>query len=77
MNDDRNDNRNDDDLQTKGDKSSLKGKLNQAGGTVREKMGELTGNRSQEAKGMGKQLKGHAQEGLGDAERSTDNTLNP
>ncbi len=71
------DNMNDDNLQTKGDKNSLKGKLNQAGGTVQEKVGKLTGDRSQEAKGKGKKLKGHAQEGLGDAERNTDNALNP
>jgi uncharacterized protein YjbJ (UPF0337 family) len=85
VNNDYNDyNDRDDDLGAQGDENSLKGKMNQASDNVQEKWGELTGDRSQEAKGMGKQLTGHAQEGLGDTERdtddddyNTDDTLNP
>jgi|SwirhisoilCB2_FD_contig_31_30419291_length_440_multi_6_in_0_out_0_1 uncharacterized protein YjbJ (UPF0337 family) len=65
----------DNDLGTQGDKDSLKGKMNQAGGRVQRAFGSLTGDQSQEAKGAGKELKGNVQEGMGKTERKADDLL--
>jgi uncharacterized protein YjbJ (UPF0337 family) len=40
----------------------VKGKMKQAKGKVQEKVGEATGDRSQQLKGMGKQVEGKTQE---------------
>ena len=58
-----------------GDKDSLKGKMNQAGGRVQRAFGSLTGDQSQEAEGARKELKGNVQEGISKTERKADDPL--
>ena len=47
-------------------KDQAKGHMKDLAGKVREKMGSLTGNRSEQAKGLGKQAEGKLQKGVGD-----------
>ncbi len=61
------------DLGVQGTQDTMKGKLDKMGGKVQEKVGELTGNRSMEAKGKAQQMKGGAQAGLGKTEQTVDN----
>ena len=44
----------------------VKGTLKDAAGKVQQKVGEATGNRTQEAKGIAKQVEGQAQKKVGD-----------
>ncbi len=77
-NDQWNDDHDDDqheDLGTRGDKDTLRGKFNQAAGKVQEKAGDLTDDEEMERKGKEKQLKGNVQEGAGDIERAADDAL--
>lgn len=73
--DDRHDEDTDEDLGTRGNKDTMKGKLNQAAGNVQEKAGDLTNNEDLRAKGKEKQLKGDVQEGAGKVERGVDDAL--
>jgi uncharacterized protein YjbJ (UPF0337 family) len=41
-------------------------------GKVQQKIGELTGHKTQEAKGAAKQVEGKAQKGVGNVEQSLD-----
>jgi uncharacterized protein YjbJ (UPF0337 family) len=50
-------------------KDEMEGKLDQASGAVKDKVGEVTGNRDLEAEGEAQRLGGNAQEGLGTARR--------
>ena len=45
-----------------------KGAISKVQGKVEEGLGKLTGNRQQQAKGKGRQIKGVAQEGLGNVQ---------
>jgi uncharacterized protein YjbJ (UPF0337 family) len=47
-------------------KDQAKGHLKDIAGKMREKMGSLTGNRSEQAKGLGNQAEGKVQKGVGD-----------
>jgi uncharacterized protein YjbJ (UPF0337 family) len=47
-------------------KDQIKGKVNDAAGKLQQKGGEITGSKEQEAKGLGKQVKGKAEETKGD-----------
>ncbi len=48
-------------------KDEIKGKMNQAVGAVREKVGDLVGSDGMERKGAAQHAKGDAQESLDDA----------
>ncbi len=48
-------------------KDQAKGATKDAAGKVQEKVGQTTGNKEQEAKGIGRQVEGEAQKGVGDA----------
>jgi uncharacterized protein YjbJ (UPF0337 family) len=54
-------------------KDQVKGKAGDMAGKAQQKVGEMTGDKEQQAKGLGKQVKGKAQEGLGDAKNAFDN----
>ena len=47
-------------------KDQAKGHLKDIAGKARQKIGKLTGNRSQQAKGMGNRAEGKLQKGVGD-----------
>lgn len=64
------------DLGTQGAEESVKGKLNQAAGTVQKKAGQVTGNKEMEAKGKAREVGGNVQSHVGDAERKIDHKLN-
>lgn len=53
-------------------RNQVKGDIKDAAGKVQQKIGELTGNRTQQAKGAAKQLEGKIQKGVGDVEQSLD-----
>ena len=41
-------------------------------GKIQQKVGELTGNKTQQAKGRAKQVEGKVQKGIGDVEQSVE-----
>jgi uncharacterized protein YjbJ (UPF0337 family) len=49
------------------DSNEVKGKMKDLGGKAQEKFGELTDNKEQQLKGLGKQAEGKVQEGYGKA----------
>jgi uncharacterized protein YjbJ (UPF0337 family) len=49
------------------DSNEVKGKVKDLGGKAQEKFGELTNDKEQQLKGMGKQAEGKVQEGYGKA----------
>ncbi|HEV2405371.1 MAG TPA: CsbD family protein [Ktedonobacterales bacterium] len=77
MNDDMRDERADADLKERGAKNNAKGGVNKLTGKVQEAAGNLTGNDSMAAKGKMKQMKGGAQQGLGNAEDTAGDVVNP
>jgi uncharacterized protein YjbJ (UPF0337 family) len=77
-NDNRDDERDDDqdeDLGARGDKDTVRGKVNQAAGNVQEKAGDILNNDEMQRHGQEKQIKGKLQEGAGDVERKADDIL--
>ena len=48
-------------------KDQAKGHMKDIAGKMREKLGSLTGNRKEQAKGMANQAEGKLQKGYGDA----------
>ena len=52
------------------DKDQVKGKAKVAAGSVREKAGDMTGNRDMESKGAAQKMEGKAQGGFGKAKDS-------
>ena len=48
-------------------RDQVKGRMKEAGGTIQQKAGKATGNRSQQAKGMLKRGIGKLQKNAGDA----------
>jgi uncharacterized protein YjbJ (UPF0337 family) len=48
-------------------KDQIKGEAKDIAGKIQEEAGKLTGSKEQQAKGLGKQVEGKAQKGLGDA----------
>ena len=56
-------------------KDEVKGKLNQAKGTIKDKAGELTGNRRLEAEGEAEHAKGDAQEAWGATKRKVSDVV--
>ena len=47
-------------------KDQAKGHIKDLAGKLRQKMGSLTGNRSEQAKGLADQAEGKVQKGVGD-----------
>ena len=54
----------------------LKGKVNQAVGATREKVGDMTGREEMEAKGKAQHAKGDAQETMGKAKGAVSDASN-
>ena len=50
-------------------KDEVKGKLDQAAGAIKDKVGEATGDRDMEAEGEAQRAGGNIQEGFGTARR--------
>ena len=53
----------------------VRGKANQVGGKIQQKVGQLTGNRATQAKGAAHQVKGALQAGAGKVERKAHRAL--
>ena len=53
-------------------RDQVKGSAKDMAGKVQQKVGQLTGNKTQEAKGAAKQVEGKVQKGVGNVERSLD-----
>ena len=52
-------------------KDQAKGHLKDIAGKARQKVGEVTGNRSEQAKGMANRAEGKLQKGVGDLKSAT------
>jgi uncharacterized protein YjbJ (UPF0337 family) len=61
-----------DDLDREGLKDQLKGTVKEGEGRMRDAVGGLTGDSSEQLKGKGQQLKGKLQRKLGEAETDAD-----
>ena len=48
-------------------RDQVKGKAKDIAGKVQQKVGEVTGSKSQQVKGVAKQVEGRVQKGVGDA----------
>jgi len=55
------------------DSNEIKGKVKDLGGKAQEKFGEVTNDKEQQLKGMGKQAEGKVQEGYGKAKDAVNN----
>jgi uncharacterized protein YjbJ (UPF0337 family) len=53
-------------------RDQLKGTAKNVVGKVQQKVGELTGNKTQQAKGAAKQMEGKVQKGVGNIEQALD-----
>jgi uncharacterized protein YjbJ (UPF0337 family) len=53
-------------------RDQAKGAAKDVAGKVQQKLGELTGSRTQQAKGAAKQVEGKMQKGVGDVEQALD-----
>ena len=56
-------------------KDELKGKGKQIKGRIKDKLGEMTGNRNLEAEGEAERIEGLAQERVGRARRKADEAM--
>jgi uncharacterized protein YjbJ (UPF0337 family) len=54
-------------------RNQMKGAAKSVAGKVQQKLGELTGNKTQQAKGVAKQVQGKVQRGAGNVEEALDN----
>ena len=53
-------------------RNQLKGAAKDVAGKIQQKVGQLTGNKTQEAKGAAKQVAGKVQRGAGNVEEALD-----
>jgi uncharacterized protein YjbJ (UPF0337 family) len=53
-------------------RDQVKGNAKNIAGKVQQKVGELTGNKTQQAKGLAKQVAGNVQKGVGNVEQAID-----
>ena len=53
-------------------RNQMQGAAKDVAGKVQQKLGELTGNKTQQAKGVAKQLQGKVQRGAGNVEEALD-----
>ncbi len=51
-------------------RDQVKGTAKDVAGKVQQKVGELTGNKTQQAKGVAKQVEGKLQKGVGNVEET-------
>jgi uncharacterized protein YjbJ (UPF0337 family) len=56
-------------------KDRLKGTIKVSAGKLQAKLGEITGNTRQEAKGLSKEIEGKVQRSYGDAKQSVKDVL--
>lgn len=56
-------------------KDQVKGRTKDVAGKIQEKVGKLTGNKSQEASGLSKQVAGKVQKSYGDAKETARRTV--
>ncbi len=56
-------------------KDEIQGKWEQAKGAVKDKLGEVTGNRQLEEEGEAEHAQGEAREGVGEARRKVGETI--
>jgi uncharacterized protein YjbJ (UPF0337 family) len=52
-------------------KDQAKGRVKDIAGKARQKIGKLTGNRSEQAKGLGNRAEGKLQKGVGDLKNAS------
>jgi uncharacterized protein YjbJ (UPF0337 family) len=57
-------------------KDQVSGRAKEAGGKVQEELGKLTGNKTQQAKGLAKQAVGAGQAKAGDLKEKTKDSFN-
>ena len=57
-------------------RDEMEGKLDQASGAVKDKVGEVTGNERLETEGEAQRAGGNMQEGFGTARRKVGETIN-
>lgn len=55
-------------------RNQAKGTAKDIAGKVQEKVGQVTGNTSQQVKGVGKQIEGKLQKGVGNLEEAAEDT---
>lgn len=60
------------DLATEGEKDRIEGAGNVAGGRIRNAVGGLTGDSSEQAKGKAQEIKGKVQDAVGKAKQRLD-----
>jgi uncharacterized protein YjbJ (UPF0337 family) len=53
-------------------RNKVKGAAKDVAGKIQQKVGELTGNKTQQAKGAAKQVEGKVQKGVGNAKEALD-----
>ena len=53
-------------------RDQVKGAAKNVAGKVQQKVGQVTGNKTQQAKGAAKQVEGKVQKGVGNVEQSVD-----
>jgi uncharacterized protein YjbJ (UPF0337 family) len=53
-------------------RDQVKGAAKDVAGKVQQRVGELTGNRTQQAKGAARQVEGKVQKGVGNVEQALD-----
>ena len=53
-------------------RDQVKGTAKTVTGKVQQKVGELTGSKTQQVKGVAKQVEGRVQKGVGDVEQALD-----
>ena len=53
-------------------RNQMKGAAKNVAGKVQQKLGELTGNKTQQAKGAAKQVEGKVLKGVGNVEQALD-----
>ena len=61
-----------DDLERKGLKNQVKGAAKEAGGKLRNAVGDATGDRSEQLRGKAREMEGKAQRHVGEAEQDLD-----
>lgn len=64
-----------DDLNTEGLKDQIKGTVKEGEGHVRDAVGGLTGDTSEQLKGKGQEIKGKVQRKFGEAESDADRDI--
>ncbi len=53
-------------------RDQVKGAAKNVAGKIQQKVGELTGNKTQQAKGLAKRVEGKVQKGAGNVEQALD-----